>query len=311
MARLSWQTNKRRPSKIRGKQMIPKESDFYKGYEKGLREGRRRSLPAPLTHPAPRLPLKRDMNVEGLTVHAFIAARNEEENIERVIESVHQAGAHMVIVIANGCTDKTIALAQQAGAETIIFKEPLGHDVGRAVGIQAYPADINLFLDADFVLDANDLTPFINAVASGADIALNDLNPLYQEYAVLDNISLIKLCLNTFIQQAHLGVNSLTAIPHALSRRAVDVLTPEILSVPPKALVKGCIEGLQIVAAHTVDVFKANKVRPELHCDEGKNHMADLIIGDHLEAIAYYLEQTDSRGGYSDLSRHREKIRIR
>jgi len=276
-------------------------------YEKGKQEGLKQGLPFSLGNKYDKITYP-SFDIGDKTIHGIIAARNEASTIKSIIQNSYSAGVQHVIVVANGCTDNTAKLAKAAGAEVIEFRKPLGYDVGRAIGLKHSTADINVIIDADIVFAPDDLVPFINAVANGVDIALNNLNPLFAQYAHLDKISIMKFQLNFILGLEKLGVNSLTAVPHALSKKAVQIITPEFLVVPPKAMVKASISNLRIEAVHTVDVFKPNKIRPEIHKFKGRDLAADLIIGDHLEAISYYLFRTDWRGGRTDLGRKRELI---
>ncbi|QOR35721.1 glycosyltransferase [Clostridium sp. 'deep sea'] len=285
-----------------------KDSEFIKSvYQKGKIAGMRSILPSDLTYYAKKNQYPPTVQVDT-TIHAFIAAKNEEATIVNVIENAFKAGVHKVIVVANGCTDNTALLALNCGAEVIEFKYALGYDVGRSIGLKHAPGDINIVLDADFVLQPEDLKPFIYAVANGVDIALNDLNPLYSKYAKLDKISILKYTLNLIIDRSYLGINSLTAVPHALSRKAVNILTAKSFAIPPKALVKAALNDLNIQAISTVDVFKPNIIRPQIHQNNGIDLAEELIIGDHLEAINYYLFKTNWRGGRTDLGRKRELV---
>ncbi|HWI66751.1 MAG TPA: hypothetical protein VNT75_33480, partial [Symbiobacteriaceae bacterium] len=66
--------------------------------------------------------------------------------------------------------------------------------------------------------------------------------------------------------------------------------------------------GLRVEAVHAVDVVGANARRPGLNLGLA-NPMADLILGDHLEAIAWVLERFGSpRGPFGDLGRRRELL---
>jgi len=276
---------------------------FIRGFDKGKIEGRRAMLPFHAFVKAG--PASREANLYDKTINAFIAAKNEEQNIAQVIKNAIAAGANQVIVVANGCTDQTAHIARQAGAVVMEYKDALGYDVGRALGLTLYTADINLVLDGDIVVSPEDLRPFINAVAAGVDVALNNLGPMFLRYARLDDISIAKYHLNTILGRKDLGINTLTAVPHALSKRAVTTIGRRFLCVPPKAVAKAVLEGLNIQAVHVVDVFKPNPIRPDVHRSSEGDLVAQMILGDHLEAIAYYLKRTNLRGGFTDLHRKR------
>jgi len=63
-----------------------------------------------------------------------------------------------------------------------------------------------------------------------------------------------------------------------------------------------------VEAVHAADVVGANARRPGLNLGLA-NPMADLILGDHLEAIDWVLRQSSSpRGPFTDLGRRRELL---
>ncbi len=107
-------------------------------------------------------------------VSVIIPAMNEERTIGHVIREawkVHESCE--VIVVANGCTDRTEEIAAAMGARVLHYDEPLGHDAGRAVGAAAAAGRALLFVDADIRIGGSDLKPFVSAVLNGTDVALN------------------------------------------------------------------------------------------------------------------------------------------
>ena len=156
----------------------------------------------------------------GKQLSIIIPAQNEEATIKEVILEARKIEPKEIIVVINGSTDQTEAIAKQLGATVIVYEEALGHDVGRAIGAQEATGDILLFIDADFAIPAKDLHPLTKAVADGVDIVLNDLNlnlrfPLYI-------VNLYKYMLNIACNRKDLGVGSTIAVPHAISRKCLE-----------------------------------------------------------------------------------------
>ena len=245
----------------------------------------------------------------ALRAAAVISAMNEERIIERVIAEVRRVkGLERLIAVVNGSADSTSSLARKLGAEVLEYPERLGHDVGRSVGAAGTDADAVLFLDGDFVVPASDLEPFVEAVRRGVDLALNNLTPLYSERALDHSVNVGKRFLNLACGRPSLGLSTLTAVPHALSRRAIELLGPEALAVPPLAQAKAVLSGLVVRAVHPVDVISPNPLRPGLNTGHGEETVERMILGDHLEALAYLLESLGPRGGLTDLGRKRGVI---
>jgi glycosyltransferase involved in cell wall biosynthesis len=241
----------------------------------------------------------------GKQLSVVIPAQNEEQTIEEVIEEVRRMDPLEIIVVVNGSTDNTERIAKQIGATVIVFKEALGNDVGRAIGALQATGDILLFIDADFAIPAYDLLPFAKAVADGVDVALNDLSlnllpPLYV-------VDLYKYMLNLAYHRKDLGVGSIVAVPHAISRTFLDGIGWESLLNPCLAQVKAVLQGYKVSCIHFVDVMKPNRIRPDQHlADKGHPKAVLRIIGDHLEALSYLIEQLKADGKFH--SEKTEKI---
>ncbi len=240
---------------------------------------------------------------------AVIPVKDESATILEAIRSVRRAGVDEIIVVANGSDDATVAKAMSAGARVMVFSRPLGHNVGRAIGAACATGDVCLFVDGDFVLPPEDLAPFLHAVESGIDVALNDLAFLFRRFRPVDPISAVKYFLNICLSQPGLLNNSLTAVPHAMSRRAISRIGWESLVIPPAAQTKAVLSGLRVQAVHAVDVVTPNRVRDDHAVSGGKIPAFERIIGDHLEAVDYLLRHKGGRGGFPDRERNRKIFR--
>ncbi|GAB6991518.1 glycosyltransferase family 2 protein [Paenibacillus pini] len=238
-------------------------------------------------------------------VSIIIPAMNEERTIADVIKQARLVHSEQeVIVVANGCTDRTATIAASMGATVIWHEQALGHDVGRTVGTQAAKGSVLLYLDGDMRIAAKHLRPFVNAVLSGTDVALNRYSgPVQQTKA--HPVVLAKHVLNTMLARSDLKGASMTAVPHALSRHAVDTLGAECLSVPPVALAKATTSGLIIETVHEVSVGRMNRKRRKL----GEiDPLQPLVIQDHLQALQWVISQNGPRCGYTDLGRQRNRV---
>ncbi|MGZ9585262.1 glycosyltransferase family 2 protein [Paenibacillus marinisediminis] len=214
-----------------------------------------------------------------------LCAFNEQEGIKTVLAELERLVVDDVIVIINGSTDSTYEAVRSGSSDvtTIYYPYKLGHDVGRAIGAKVARADAILFADSDFAVSAEELGAFLWAVEQGVDVALNDLRPFMGRFDQQDNISHCKRWLNTILERGDLNVNSMTAIPHALSRRAIETIGVQQLSVPPKAHAIALLRGLNVQSVQAVDVIKHNRVRDT---NVGQDNLvSQLILGDHMEAI--------------------------
>ncbi len=239
-------------------------------------------------------------------VSVVIPAMNEHKNIARVIaysRNVHPDTE--VIVVVNGSSDGTERIARRMGAKVIVYTSPLGHDVGRSVGANHAKGDILLFTDADIVIPTRLLTPFIRSIEKGVDVALNRYTGMVNTNNV-HSVVLAKHALNVVLHRSDLTGTSMTTIPHAMSRKALQTIGSEWLAVPPKALAIAVWLGLNVQSTAHVDVGRSN---PRKRKWKKVDPLKALIIGDHLEAISWIIDHTNERGGYTDSIRRRDMVR--
>ncbi|ANS75594.1 hypothetical protein AWM70_14135 [Paenibacillus yonginensis] len=239
-------------------------------------------------------------------VSVIIPVMNEARTLANVIrESSRVHPRTEVIVVANGCRDGSAELARQLGAKVLEFEEPLGHDVPRAEGAKAAQGDVLLFVDGDMAVRTEELKPFVSEILAGGDLALNDYSGPVQAGSIHPVIS-SKFMLNSLLGRPDLKGASLTAVPHALSRRAVTLIGAASLSNPPVAYTAAVLDGLRVRAVHYVNVGSRNRRRKR---PGQKDLLTPLVAGDHLEAACRVLELRGPRGGFPDLGRLRERAR--
>jgi hypothetical protein len=136
-------------------------------------------------------------------------------------------------------------------------------------------------------------------------VALNDYSGPVNK-PVVHGVVLAKHALNTLLGRTDLQGASMTAIPHAISRKALSVIGTSALSVPPLAHTIAIHEGLKVERIIPINVGMLNPIRAKR---ERTNSLEPLIVGDHLEAIQWWIRKSDSRGGYDDGARQRWMVR--
>jgi hypothetical protein len=239
-------------------------------------------------------------------VSVIIPVMNERRTLRKAIREAFRVHPQAeVIVVVNGSTDGSLDIARKSGAKVLVYDHPLGHDVGRSMGAREARGNILLFIDADMVVPAAKLRVFAHAIAQGADVALNDYSGPVKK-AVVHGVVLAKHALNLLLGRPDLEGSSMTAIPHAISRKALSIIGTSALSVPPLAHTMAIHGGLKVERVIHVNVGRLNPSRVKR---ERKHSLEPLIVGDHLEAIQWWLRKTDSRGGYDDGARQRWMVR--
>jgi hypothetical protein len=240
-------------------------------------------------------------------VSVIIPVMNERKTIAAVVREARRVHpSSEVIVVANGSRDGSARIASRSGARVYSYPEPLGHDVGRSIGASKARGSVLLFIDGDMVIRARELRPFVRAIESGeVDVALNDYDGPINKLRV-HGVVLAKYALNAMLRRIDLGGASMTAVPHAISRRGLETIGTEALSVPPLAHAKAASKGLTVRTVHYVPVGAMNKPRLSR---ERKQSIEPLIVGDHLEAVEWLVSQHGDRGGCEEIQRQRELVR--
>lgn len=234
------------------------------------------------------------------SISIIIPAKNEASTISKVVREAKKISKNCeVLVICNGSKDNTPQLAHNAGAKVLVFKHSLGHDTGRSIGAYFASGDILLFIDADFVIPATTLRAYCDKVMEGWDVVLNAYSG-YTTRTYIHSTSEAKRLLNRLLKRGDLQGSSLSTVPHALSRRAVEVIGYKELAVPPKAQAIAILRGLRVTTAKKVTTSKLNRKR-----GRKKKLVEKLMLGDHMEAINYLVYQRGERGGYTDFHRKR------
>lgn len=245
--------------------------------------------------------------VHGPLLSVIIPAMNEQRTIAAVVRECSRICRDAeVLVVVNGSTDATASEAKRAGARVIQYAEPLGHDGGRRVGASAARGQILLFTDADIKVPAEQLAPFVQAVLKGVDVALNDYNGPVTRNPVHPVVE-AKHMLNSLLSRSDLGGASMTAIPHAISRKALGIIETASLEIPPLAHAKAILGGLRVQAVHHVPVGRLNAVRSKKRSEA--DPLSQVVLQDHLEAIRWMTDTRGARGGYPDLERVRSLTR--
>lgn len=224
------------------------------------------------------------------SLSVIISARNEEQTLMRLLRQVSRLAPTEIIIVLNGCIDNSYPISRLNRQAVVVHcPESVGHDVGRSIGAKLSHGDILLFLDGDMVIPAAQLVVFTTAVDGGIDVALNDLDRLTPAFGLCDDVTRSKLFLNYALGRYDLGVSSMTAVPHAISRHALETIGYRELMVPPKAQARSVLEKLRVEKVGTVNVIKHNRLR-QANIGAG-NAVEKLIIGDHAEALQEVLSR--------------------
>jgi len=96
-------------------------------------------------------------------ISVIIPAKNEGENIDRLISNLRQLySSFEIIVIDDGSTDDTAAVAKNAGADVYCHPYNMGNGAAIKSGIRKATGDILVFMDADLQHNPEDIEIMLN-----------------------------------------------------------------------------------------------------------------------------------------------------
>jgi hypothetical protein len=243
------------------------------------------------------------------TTAAILSVKNEEKTIKDVLHQLDRLPLAERIVVVSGSDDGSLDVIKKHHTRPIIihYEAELGYDVGRAIGAKAANSEILLFLGGDVKVSAKNLVPFIAAIEQGNDIAVNNISPFVRLYGNRDSVSMVKEFVNRAFGKPKLAANSLTTVPYAMSQKAAQVIGYSNLAVPPLAQAIAIHSHLKIAAPASVDVINKNKVRVS---NTGLDkEVANMIIGDYVEALHLAMKQRGERLFFPDKMRKRHLAR--
>jgi len=115
-------------------------------------------------------------------VSVIIPVLNEEESIAAVLGDIPAELAAEVIVVDNGCTDRTVPIASSMGARIVVAAERRGYGAACLAGTLVAGGDILVYLDGDYSDYPAEMTSLIEPIAAdrtdlvlGSRLARDDL----------------------------------------------------------------------------------------------------------------------------------------
>ncbi|HBV86595.1 glycosyltransferase [Desulfosporosinus sp.] len=246
---------------------------------------------------------------------AIIPAKNEEKSILAALTTILRLPISHIILVLNGCTDRTFELARSipdTRIHILYFSEPLGIDIPRAIGaLYARHLGVQgvLFVDGDMSGDIyENLVHLLDSIESGVDVALTNCYPYIPHRQKLANLVLrFRAKLNRELDLfKRLGLATPTHGPHALSEQALQLIPPEAVAIPPLTLYWAQKSGLSIKVATSIPHEALHS--PRKHRRHARM-IAETIIGDCIMGLSLVQNKPLSRslGKHKLLGYHTER----
>jgi len=167
---------------------------------------------------------------ETLRIAAVIPALNEAPSIGQVVRGLRsQTGTILsqIIVVDNGSSDDTAAIAREAGA--LVVTEPRrGYGYACLAGVMAADADIVVLLDGDAADDPTDIQAVVGPVLAGtADLVVGSRSRGALEPGAMTPVQIFGNWLAATIMRQLYGVAVTDLGPFRAIRRA-DLLALEM-----------------------------------------------------------------------------------
>ena len=106
-----------------------------------------------------------------MNVSLIIPVLNEAACIGALLAELPPAVAHEILVVDNGSTDATAAIARGAGVR-VVSEPRRGYGYACAAGAAAASGELLVFMDGDGSFVPEQIALLVGAIAAGADLAL-------------------------------------------------------------------------------------------------------------------------------------------
>lgn len=265
------------PKGIDWKQLLGRGQKYAEGFLRSI-ENTSPILPVPLRN----------------TAAAIVCATSPLQGLQGVLQELDALPLQQIIVVVYGVPNRELpGDPGHPRAHFFILPEVTDPDVGRALGAKLAAADTLLFVDGTKRVAAGVLARFLWECDGRADIALNDLSMRKIWFHQRGGIQKLQEFLNASLNRPDLKSNSLSALPYALSRNALNTLGAATLCVPAKAHAVAIMSKLRIVAGGSA----GSSAQPPYN--------TRVIAGDHAEAWHTAIAMRGSRLARPDRNRNR------
>ncbi|MBU9713309.1 glycosyltransferase [Evansella tamaricis] len=270
-----------------------------KGFRAGFHDGRNREKLSNI-HPL--------NNVRKNKRSIVITCEGKTRGLLNVIKEL-QLISDEIIVAGYGLSKRMIKFAKNTGAKVINQEKSLGINASRSIGAARSSGDAIFFTDCNTRINKEEAEPFFEAIENGTEIALTNAEHLITDIIPIDSINTIKYFLNLVCKNPELKNASLYSLPHAIHRRVIEQIGWDKLTIPPLFFIMSEMKGFSIIAEQKIVIKTSHEITTGNIHGSDKYRALEVFLGDHIEALDYYIRHTNKRGGYLDGNKDRKIIR--
>jgi len=240
------------------------------------------------------------LDYEHPEVSVIIPASDDSPFLRRLIQTAGKLTPFTeVIVVCPGLTTLTPKKALGAGVKVVYTGAAITYDEGRAIGAAHARGDILLFLDERVVASHALLKKYVTAATNGPDIVITNFSadppnrkqPAHRTAARL---------LNHLLGKPELGTGSMSFVPYAIKKSAMEQIGHHALCNPPLALAYAVKLELS-----TTSILPVPALQWSTGTVPGMKKRTPAILQDHAEAIRFLTHEKGTRGGLPDGDRYR------
>ncbi|WP_318502593.1 glycosyltransferase family 2 protein [Bacillus sp. T3] len=227
---------------------------------------------------------------------AVISVDSKKKNLESNIRQLLHANVEdIVLLIEKNNLDSINKYTEMEQVTLVELPETYQPFMSRVLGANNATGENILFIESDKPITSWEVLNFYTEAEKGVGIVLNKDSHFLESMYPICQQTIIKCFLNTIIKKPSFLNNSLYSTPHVLNRKVLEQIGTESLMIPALAYTKAITAGYTISAPYAIG-------------EEGIQLDDDLVLGDHLEAIKYYLSKAGIRGGFNDGGKNRKLL---
>ncbi|QRG70347.1 glycosyltransferase family 2 protein [Brevibacillus choshinensis] len=231
---------------------------------------------------------------------------NEDTNVLRqLLENIKQLNLTAeVIVVCPASARISVPQAHSSWVHVIPTDSSQTYDDSRAQGAYHAKGDVVLFLDERAIVAPALLKKYVTDIQNGADIVLTGAEPVRANKRLNPPRNAYRL-LNHLLGLHELGSSTMSKIPYACNRKALEILGHDGLRTPPLGLVRAVEAKLKIVKVSPLPAIAWSRDLQGI----GKKGTRQ-ILQDHAIAIQSILQVVGKRGGLPDGERYRGLLKV-